>query len=76
MEPLTEALRLLRRHSELQEAMRRHGGIDLTEEKEIYELRETLKSFPAAVRTILEASNRLHRPIEALTTRDITSADA
>ena len=71
MEPLSDALRLLRRQSELEEGMRRPGGIRVIEEREIYELREKLKRFPAAVRAILEASSRLHRPVETLSSRDI-----
>jgi hypothetical protein len=71
MELLSEALRLLRRQSELEEAMRRHGGIRVTEEREIYALREQLKNFPAAVRAILDAANRFHRPVELLSPRDV-----
>jgi hypothetical protein len=71
MEPLAEALRLLRRQSELEEAMHRPGGIHVTEELEIYELRAKLKNLRAAARAILETSSRLHRPVETLSTRDI-----
>jgi hypothetical protein len=71
MEPLSEALRLLRRQSELEDAMRRPGGIRVTEEREIYELREKLKRFPGSVRAILEDSSRLHRPVETLSPRDV-----
>jgi hypothetical protein len=71
MEPLSEALRLLRRQSELEDAMRRPGGIRVVEEREIYELRARLQRFPAAVRAILEASSRLHRPVETLSPRDV-----
>jgi hypothetical protein len=71
MEPLTTALRLLHRQSELEEAMRRPGGIRVVEEREVYALREQLKNFPAAVRAILDAVNRLHRPVETLSPRDV-----
>jgi hypothetical protein len=74
MEPLAEALRLLRRQSELVEAMRRPGGIQVTEEREIHELRAKLKNVPAAARTILETSSRLRRPVETLSTRDIEAS--
>ncbi len=43
MEPLSEALRLLRRPPELEGAMRQRGGIRVAEECEIYALREQLK---------------------------------
>jgi hypothetical protein len=71
MEPLNEALRLLRRQSQLEEAMRRPGGIRVIEEREIYELREALRRFPVAVTAILEASRRLHRPVDALSEHDV-----
>jgi hypothetical protein len=64
MEPLTTALRLLRRQSELEEAMRRPGGIRVTEEREFYELPDRLQKYPAVVRATLDASRRLHRPID------------
>ena len=71
MEPLSEALRLLRRQSELEEAMRRPGDIRVTEERELYQLHDTLQNYPAAVHAILEAARRLHRPVDALTFEDI-----
>ena len=71
MEPLTEALSLLRRPTQLGEAMRRPGGIRVTEERELYELRGLLQKYPGAVRTILEASKRLHRPVDSLSVGDV-----
>jgi hypothetical protein len=71
MEPLSEALRLLRRQSELEEAMHWPGGIRVTEERELYQLRDNLEKYPAAVRAILDASKRLHRPLDALSFQDI-----
>jgi hypothetical protein len=71
VEPLSEALRLLRRQSELEEAMRRPGGIRVTHERELHQLRESLQEFPVAVRAILEASQRLHRPVDVLSINDI-----
>jgi len=71
MEPLSEALRLLRRQSGLEDAMRRPGGIRVVEEREIYPLREQLKHHPAAVRAILDAASRPHRPAETLSSTDV-----
>ena len=71
MEPLTEALRLLRRQVELEEAMRRPGGIRVREEHELYQLSENLQKYPAAVRAVLDAAKRLHRPVDALSMKDI-----
>jgi hypothetical protein len=70
MEPLSEALRLLRRQFELEEAIRRPGGIRVNEERELYQLRDSLQKYPAAVRAILDASKRLHRPVDTLSFRD------
>jgi hypothetical protein len=71
MDPLSEALRLRRRLSELKEAMRRPGGIRVTAERELYQRRDSLQKYRAAVRAILDASNRLHRPLRALSSQDI-----
>jgi hypothetical protein len=53
MEPLTEALRLLRRQAELEIAMRKPGGIRVTEERELYQLQAYLAKIPAATRAVL-----------------------
>ena len=71
MEPLTEALNLLRRQAQLEEAMRRPGGIRVTEERELYELRGLLQKYPGAARAILEASKRLRRPVDSLSVQDV-----
>jgi hypothetical protein len=73
MEPLTEPLRLLRRQSELTEAMRWPGGILITEERELYHLKDSLQKYPAAVRAILDASRRLHRSVDTLSFQDIAT---
>jgi hypothetical protein len=71
MEPLSEAHRLLRRQAKLEEAMRRPGGIRVTEERELYQLKDSLEKYPAAVRAVLDASTRLHRPADALSFHNI-----
>ena len=71
MEPLSEALSLLRRQAQIEEAMRRPGGIRVVEERELYELRRLLQKYPGAVTAILEASKRLHRPVDAISPRDV-----
>ena len=71
MEPLNEALRLLRRQAEIENAMRGPGGIRVTAERELHEIRQTLTRYPGAVRAILEAASRLRRPVDALAMGDI-----
>jgi hypothetical protein len=63
MESLHEALRLIKRQAELENAMRRPGGIRVTEERELHQLRDALTRFPAAVTAILEAASRLPRNV-------------
>ncbi len=76
MEPLTEALRLLRRQAELEVAMRKPGGIRVTEERELFQLQARLQKYPAAVCAILEAAHRLHRPVDTLSVADIEAAES
>jgi hypothetical protein len=71
MEPLSEALSLLRRQAQIEEAMRRPGGIRVVEERELYELRRLLQKYPGAVTAILETSKRLHRPVDTLSPHDV-----
>ena len=53
MEPLHEALRLIKRQTELENAMRRPGGIRVTEERELFQLRCALTQYPAALTAIV-----------------------
>jgi hypothetical protein len=71
MEPLHEALRLLKRQAELEDQMRRPGGIRVAAERELFALREKLTSYPAATRAVFEASRCLHRPIDQLSVEDV-----
>ena len=71
MEPVQQALQLLKRQSELENAMNRPGGIRVTEERELYQLREALNRFPAAVTAILEAASRMRRPVDTLCAQDV-----
>jgi len=71
MEPLHEALRLIRRQAELETAMRRPGGICVTEERELFQLPNALTQFPAAVTAILEAASRMKRPVDTISAEDV-----
>lgn len=70
-QPLHEALRLIKREAELEGAMRRPGGIRITEERELVQLRGALAQLPAAVSAILEAAARMRRPVVALSAEDV-----
>jgi hypothetical protein len=71
MEPLHEALRLIKRQVELENAMRRPGGIRVTEERELHQLRGALARFPAAVTAIMETASRMRRPVDTICAEDI-----
>jgi hypothetical protein len=73
MEPLREALRLIKRQTELENAMRRPGGIRVTEERELFQLRHALTQYPAAVTAIIEAAARMRRPVDTISAEDIDS---
>lgn len=76
MEPISEALRMLRRQAELETAMRKPGGIKIMEERELYALQAHLAQVPAAARAVLEAARRLHRHVDVLTVREIEEVEA
>jgi hypothetical protein len=73
MEPLHEALRLIKRQAELENAMRRPGGIRITEERELFQLRHDLARFPAAVSAIMDAASRMRRPVDTISAADVES---
>jgi hypothetical protein len=73
MEPLHEALRLIKRQAELETAMRRPGGIRITEERELHQLRGALTRFPAAVTAIMETASRMRRPVDTISAEDVES---
>ena len=69
--PLHEALRLIKRQTELENAVRRPGGIRVTEERELYQLRNALSQYPAAVTAIVEAAARMRRPVDTISAEDV-----
>ena len=71
MDPITEALRLLRRQAEIQNSLRRGRGSRVTEERELYLIRNRLAQFPAAVQAITITAAELHRPVDTLSVADV-----
>lgn len=51
MDTQNELDRLLQRHEEIRQAMRRPGGIRITVEREMWAIHEQLKKFPPAALT-------------------------
>lgn len=71
METIHEALAMMRRQTELENGLRQPGGIRVTEERELYALRQRLQRYPEAVTAILQAASNLHRPVDALSADDV-----
>jgi hypothetical protein len=71
MQPVSEALLLLKRRQELEAAARSPGGIRITEERELYQLRARLSRFPHPTRAILEAARSLNREPGELSVKDV-----
>jgi hypothetical protein len=71
MEMITTVLELMKRQAELEEGLRQPGGIRVTEEGEIYALRERLQRYPQAVTAILQAARSLNRPVDTLQPNDV-----
>jgi hypothetical protein len=74
MEPLHEALRLIKRQTELENAMCRPGGIRVTEERELFQLRHALTQYPAAFSAIVEAAARMKRPLDTISIDDVQAS--
>ena len=71
MEPINEALQLLKRQAAIQHSLRRDSTTRVIEERELYLIRNRLAQFPAAVQAIALTAADLHRPIENLSVRDV-----
>ncbi len=72
MEPITEALSLLKRQAEIESGLRQPGGIRVTEERELYALRTRLERYPQAVTAILTTASNLRRPVDTLSLEDVS----
>ena len=71
MEPIIEALRLLQRQAEIQNALRSARDHPLLAERELFLIRQKLTQFPAAVQAIALAAAELHRPVDTLSLLDV-----
>ena len=71
MEPISEALQLLKRQAEIQSALRRSRDNPLLAERELYLIRQRLDRYPAALQAIAFAASELHRPVDTLSVRDV-----
>lgn len=71
MEPITEALALLKRQAEIQQSLRHTKANPMLAERELYLIRNKLAQFPAAVQAIGLAAADLHRPVDTLSVLDV-----
>ena len=71
MEPITEALQLLKRQAALQQGLRQSNANRILDERELYLIRQRLARYPAAVQAITLTASELHRPIEYLRVSDV-----
>ena len=71
MEPINEALQLLKRQAEIQQGLRRSRDNPMLAERELYLIRNKLAQFPAAVQAIGLVAAELHRPVDTLSVRDV-----
>ena len=71
MDPLNEALRLLKRQAQLQQALRRSNPNRMLDERELFLIRRQLTRYPAAVQAITLAAAELHCPIELVRASDV-----
>jgi dipeptidyl aminopeptidase/acylaminoacyl peptidase len=71
VEPRREALRLIKRHTEMQNVMCHPGGIRVTEERELFQLRDALARYLAAVNAIMETASRNHRPLDTISIENV-----
>jgi hypothetical protein len=71
MEPVSEALQLLRREAELREAMRAPGGVRITEEREWLTIAARLQRIPEATRAVMGTVTATRRPLQQLSVEDV-----
>ena len=71
MEPISEALDLLRRQSLILGSLRRDSANRVIEERELFLIRQRLARYPAALQAIAFAAGELHRPADTLSVRDV-----
>ena len=71
MEPISEALQLLKRQAAIQHSLRRDSSTRVIEERELYLIRQRLTRYPEALQAIVFAAGELHRPADTLSVREV-----
>jgi hypothetical protein len=71
MQTVNQALQLLKRQVEIENAMRRPGGIRITEEQELHGLRLQLQQFPEAMQAVIGTARALRRSVTDLSAQEV-----
>ena len=75
MEPVTTALRLLKRQVEIERRRRQPGGISILEERELFVIRDRLEEFPAAVGAIAALTSARRVSLDQIRVEDVERWD-
>ena len=73
MQTIRDALKLLKRQTELESAIKEPGGVHIKEEQELQILTRQLERFPEATQAVLQAAHALRRPVTTLSAHDVES---
>jgi hypothetical protein len=68
---IDEAIRLLRRQADLEAAMRKPGGIRITEEQKLIMLRRRLADYPEATHAVVQTAHAMRKPVTAVTAQEV-----
>jgi len=68
---IPETLRLLRRQSEIRDALGHSSANRVLAERDLFLIRRLLARRPVTVQAITVAAGDLHRPVESLQTSDV-----
>jgi hypothetical protein len=71
MDTVNEALRLLKRQAELEATMHDAGGIRISEEQELYVVRQRLARYADASTAVIQAALALRKPVSHLSATDV-----
>ena len=73
MQTINDTIRLLRRQADLERAMRKPGGIRITEEQELILLKRRLEQYPAAASAVVQAAHALRKSVSEISAHDVES---
>jgi hypothetical protein len=71
MQTINDAIRLLRRQADPEAAMRKPGGIRITEEQELVMLNRRLAEYPEAALAVMQAAHAMRKPVTAVTASEV-----